>query len=385
MTYLDNGATTLYKPPEVTAAVAAAMKRCASVGRSGHPPAIRAAEAVYLCRERVARLFGLDEPERVIFTHNATHALNLAIHGLLAGRGPGNVVISGYEHNSVVRPLKSLEGRGMELRVARGALFEPEQMAQAFETLVDERTRMLVCTHVSNVFGYILPVEQVDRLAARAGVPLVLDASQSAGALPLRVGDFQALAAAAMPGHKALYGPQGTGVLLALSDQIAPAVLQGGTGSLSRQTTQPDFYPDRLETGTLNVPGIAGLAEGVAYVLRRRPERIAARERALVEELAQKLARLPDTKVYFTPDHRRQSGVLSLVCQRLAGEMVAQRLAERNICVRAGLHCAPLAHESAGTEESGTVRVSLSDFNTRFDVARFVDAYGKILASAKKK
>ena len=316
--------------------------------------------------------------------------LNLAIHGLLAGRGPGNVVISGYEHNSVVRPLKSLEGRGMELRVARGALFEPEQMARAFETLVDERTRMLVCTHVSNVFGYILP----GGAGGSAGRP----GGRAAGAGRVPIGRGAAapgwrFSGAGGGGHAgaqgALRSPGHRGAAGAVRSDCPRRAPGGGTGSLSRQTTQPDFYPDRLETGTLNVPGIAGLAEGVAYVLappagaHRRPRAGAGRGAGAKAGPAARYEgpiSLPTTGA--------QSGVLSLVCQRLAGEMVAQRLAEKKTSASApDCTAPPWRHESAGTEGKlgHAVRVSLSDFNTRFDVARFVDAYGKILASAKKK
>ena len=262
MIYLDSAATTLQKPPAVARAVSSAVGRLATPGRGGHVPAMRAAETAFLCRQAAAELFQVESPEQVVFTSNATHGLNLAIHSLLK---PGDaVVISGYEHNAVTRPLHAL---GVNVRVAAGPLFDPEAQVRAFERQLDETVRAVICNHVSNVFGFILPVEGIAALCRERGIPFVLDASQSAGCLPVHMGELGA-AFVAMPGHKGLYGPQGTGLLLCGAE--THPLLMGGTGSASALQAMPDFLPDRLEAGTHNMPGIAGLLDrlqGAGYRL----------------------------------------------------------------------------------------------------------------------
>lgn len=355
MIYLDAAATTLQKPDTVRLAVLRAMQRCASVGRGGHPPAMEAAESVYRCRQIAAELFGA-EAEQVVFTMNATHALNIAVRSLVR---PGDeVVISGFEHNAVWRPLTAA---GAELKIAGRRLFDPEDTLRAFDAAVTERTRAVFCTHVSNVFGYILPIEQIAALCRARGVPFVLDASQSAGTLPLSLQELGA-AFLAMPGHKGLYGPQGTGILLC--GMLPEPLLAGGTGSLSRAARMPDFLPDRAEAGTHNVPGICGLAAGLEFVRKRGVDAIFRHECALRKALCRALA---DSDVEcFTG--AAQSGVLSVRKRGEDSEQTAQRLAGAGICVRAGLHCAPLAHESTGTLETGTVRLSISAFNTAREI-----------------
>lgn len=367
MIYLDAAATTLQKPAAVSRAVLRAMEFCANPGRSGHRPALLAAETVFACREEAAAFFGLDDPARVIFTHNATHALNLALKSLL--RDGGHCVISGYEHNSVVRPLTALEERGVTRTAAISPLFDPDAAAAAMEAALTPETRCVVLNHVSNVFGFVLPLEKVDALCARRGLPLVVDASQSAGVLPLDVRKLSSAAFICMPGHKALYGPQGTGLLLCCKDVPLYSILEGGTGSLSLETRQPDFLPDALESGTLNVPGIAGLAEGLRFVRARREE-IREGESDLLRRLAEGLSDLPEIELFY--GGACQSGVLSF---RVRGEdpaRVGEELAKRDVCVRSGLHCAPLAHESGGTLPLGTVRVSLSAFVTRREIEGFL-------------
>ena len=352
MIYLDAAATTLQKPASVRQAVLRAMRQCASPGRGGHPPAMEAAEAVYRCRCLAAELFGA-RPEQVVFTMNATHALNVAVHSLV--RAGDEVVISGFEHNSVWRPLTAA---GAELKIAGRKLFEPEDTLRAFDAAVTERTRAVFCTHVSNVFGYILPVERIAALCRARGVPFVLDASQSAGTLPVSLRELGA-AFIAMPGHKGLYGPQGTGILLC--GQRPEPLMAGGTGSLSQTAQMPEFLPDRAEAGTHNVPGICGLAAGLEFLKMRGVEEIFRQECALRTALCAMLRGDARVRLWEGPG---QSGVVSAVLDGEDCEQTAARLAGAGICVRAGLHCAPLAHESAGTLESGTVRFSLSAFNS---------------------
>ena len=365
MIYLDSAATTFQKPPAVAAAMGNALTTMSSPGRGGHSAAMRAAETAFTCREELAELFHLESPERVVFTMNATQALNLAIKSLVR---PGDrVVISGYEHNAGTRPLAAI---GANIVVAEAPLFRPDAVITAFDRLVIPGTRAVICNHVSNVFGFIQPVEEIAAICRRRKVPLVIDASQSAGVLPL---DMEALGAAfiAMPGHKGLYGPQGTGVLLC-GDQPVRTLMEGGTGSLSIQQEMPDFLPDRLEAGTHNMPGIAGLLAGVRFIRRRGLDSICKHERSLTFLMAEELKTLPNLRVFALPGLREQAGVLSIVPEGKDVEQIGELLAEQGIAVRTGLHCAPLAHRSAGTLETGTIRMSVSAFNTPEECRRFL-------------
>lgn len=361
MIYLDSAATSLLKPPSVARATAMAVRTMASPGRGGHSAAMRAADTVFACREAAAELFHVPEPERVVFTMNATHALNIAIHSLVSPGDP--VVISGYEHNSVTRPLHAL---GAQVRVAESPLFDPEAAVSAFRRALPG-AKAAVCTMVSNVFGYLLPVREIAELCAAAGVPLIVDASQAAGCVAF---DAAALGAAfvGMPGHKGLLGPQGTGILLCFA-QPKP-LLCGGTGSQSVLQDMPEELPDRLEAGTHNVPGIAGLLAGIRYLSAQGVEHIERRERWLAQ---------PRLEVFASPDPARQTAVLSVRCRDMDSELLAQELARYGIAVRAGLHCAPVAHRTAGTLETGTVRLSLSPFNTDAEIARTARVFHEIL------
>ena len=374
MIYLDSAATTFQKPPEVAAAMERALAVMSSPGRGGYPEAMAAAETAFASRSELAELFGLRDAERVVFTMNATHALNIAIKSLVSPGG--RAVISGYEHNAVTRPLAAL---GAETAVAAGPLFRPEAVTAAFDRLITPETQVVICCHVSNVFGFIQPVEAVAALCRSRGVPLIIDASQSAGVLSL---DMDALGAAfiAMPGHKGLYGPQGTGVLLCGEHVPVRPLMEGGTGSMSLRQEMPDFLPDRLEAGTHNMPGIAGLLAGVRYVRRRGTGEICRREREMTLVLAEGLRQLPGVQVFAEPGLGNQTGVLSVTAEGRDCEALAQALAERGTAVRAGLHCAPLAHRTAATLDTGTVRLSLSDFNTPEEVFQVLESFRRILA-----
>ena len=373
MIYLDSAATTMQKPAAVATATAWAINNLASPGRGGHRPAMAAAETAFTCREAAARLFHVDDPERVVFTFNATHGLNIAIKTLA---WPGSrVVISGYEHNAVTRPLHAL---GADIRVARSPLFDQEAALAAFGRELDRGADLAVCTHVSNVFGFILPIEGIAGLCRERGVPLIVDASQSAGAIPL---DFAALGAAfiAMPGHKGLYGPQGTGLLLCGADPLP--LLEGGTGSESKRQSMPDFLPDRLEAGTHNIAGIAGLLEGLRFLERRGVEKIAAREAALIRRLGEGLCAASGAEVFLSGDQTDQAGVLSFRLRSRDCEELGEELGRQGFALRAGLHCAPLAHETAGTLETGTLRASVSAFNTDREMEKFIQAVWELDAA----
>ncbi len=374
MIYLDSAATTMQKPKSVTQAVVRAMQNMASPGRGSHRAAELAAKVAYACREEAAQLFGIDDPAQVVFTFNATHALNLAIKSLVK---PGDtVVVSGYEHNAVTRPLHAI-GQ-VEIRVADGALFQPQEMLARFEQLVTQEVSCVICTHMSNVFGYILPMEEIAALCRRRNVPLIVDASQSAGCVPVNARRWGA-AFVAMPGHKGLYGPQGTGLLLC--GVPVRTLMEGGTGSDSAVQAMPDYLPDRLEAGTHNVPGLAGLLEGMRFVRRRGVEQIGRHETGLSRWVASELAQIPGVRVYEQGRGATcRGGVLSFWSERCDSEELGQRLGAFGFAVRSGLHCAPLAHATAGTFETGTVRVSFSAFNTEREAAQFIRTAARIMA-----
>ena len=361
MIYFDSAATTLQKPEAVSRAVASAIHTMTTPGRGDYPAARRAAELMLRCRTEAAEFFGAPEPDSVILTHNATHALNIAIKSLVS---PGDtVVISGYEHNAVTRPLYAIGG--VSIRIVNGRLFDPEQMAEGFRRAVDGGVKAVICTHVSNVFGCAMPMDDIAAVCREQGVPLVVDAAQSAGILPVNLGRWDA-AYVAMPGHKGLYGPQGTGLLLCGRGVRPKTLLEGGTGSLSRQQDMPDFLPDRLEAGTQNVHGAAGLLEGLRFVRQRGVENIARQEADIIRQLAEGLRRKGRFQVF--DGGGADSSVLSVAPQWTDPESLADRLARQGVAVRSGLHCAPLAHRTAGTAETGTVRFSASVFNTPGEV-----------------
>ena len=313
MIYFDSAATTLEKPQEVPRSSAWAMTHLASPGRGGHAPGMGAADLMYELREQAARLFHVGDPEQVVLTYNATHGLNMAIRSLV--RPGGTAVISGYEHNAVTRPLHAIPG--VKVRVAAGPLFDGDGVFAAFEQAVTSDVDAVVCNHVSNVFGFIQPVDRIAQLCRERGVPLIVDASQSAGTLNVDLEGWGA-AFVAMPGHKGLYGPQGTGLLLCGGD--AQPLLYGGTGSLSVSQEMPDFLPDRLEAGTHNVCGAAGLLAGMKFVSRTGIARIHRHERELACRMMDRLARIPGVTVFRGGEN--QSGLCSIVLDGMDCEEV---------------------------------------------------------------
>ena len=344
MIYLDNGATSLHKPAQVHRAVTQAIWRCANPGRGGYGAAMAASEVVYRGRDEASKLFYC-QPEQVVFTSNCTHGLNIAIRTLV--KPGGRVIISGFEHNAVTRPLHALRA---EINVVGRKLFDWQDTLEQWEKALKKGADAAVFTHVSNVFGYILPVEEMAALCRRYAVPFILDAAQSAGSLPVHMEELGA-SFIAMPGHKGLLGPQGTGLLLCGGE--AKPLLFGGTGSASADQEMPEFLPDRLEAGTLNVPGIAGLLEGMRYVKDLGLQTIFLREHRALQQAVRDLKAMGIP--VFAGDH--QAATVSFQ-PSIDCEEAAEILGKCGIAVRAGLHCAPLAHESAGTLERGTVRVS---------------------------
>lgn len=371
MIYLDAAATTFQKPMGVAQAVTRAMRTMSSPGRGSYPNARAADETLFRCRELAGELFGVPSAEQVVFTMNATHALNIAIKTLIK---PGSrVAVSGYEHNAVTRPLHAL---GAEVIVADSPLFDQKTALRGFERALDNGVEAVICTHVSNVFGFVLPIEAIAARCCSARVPLIIDASQSAGVLPINLEKLGA-AFIAMPGHKGLYGPQGTGLLLC-NHEVQPFV-EGGTGSESLIQDMPAFLPDRLEAGTHNVSGIAGLEAGLRFVRDTGIERIRKHERRLLELACKQLQKLCPVRFFYTPNAALQTGVLSLTVKERECFEVSEALAARGIAVRSGLQCAPFAHRTAGTLPDGTVRVSFSAFNRASEVETFVRVLQSVL------
>ena len=366
MIYLDSGATSFPKPEAVIRAMTRALRSCANPGRGGYDAAVRASEIVLDCRLQASSLFDC-QPEQVVFTGSCTQGLNMAIRSLVRPGDP--VVISGFEHNAVTRPLYGL---GAKIIIAGRRLFDWDDTLEHFENVLRAGVRAAIFTHVSNAFGYILPVEQMAQLCKRYAVPFVIDAAQSAGSLPVHLQELGA-DFIAMPGHKGLLGPQGTGLLLCA--RLPEPLVRGGTGSLSALQEMPEFLPDRGEAGTLNVPGIAGLKAGMELVSQMGLERIFSRERLQARHCAKALAQL-GLKVFSGP---HQGGTVSFVPPEDC-EDFAQKLAAQGIAVRAGLHCAPYAHESAGTLDAGTVRVSFGMDADPVQAEAFLRAASKLRA-----
>lgn len=370
MIYLDNAATTFRKPPAVRTAVLRALQSMSSPGRGGYPSAHAAEKLLFRTRTLAADIFGVPDAAHVVFTASATHGLNIAIKSLVPIGG--RAVISAWEHNAVTRPLHAL---GAEAAIATAPLFDDEACVRAFAKEIRRGADAVICTAASNVFGYLLPLGEISALCRRMRIPLIVDAAQSAGVVALNMETLGA-AFVAMPGHKGLYGPQGTGLLLCGAE--AKPLLEGGTGSASLAQEMPDFLPDRLEAGTHNVPGIAGLEAGLRFVRATTPKRILCHEQQLIRHATEGLRALHGVAVYAADHAARQVGVLSFTVENHKPEDLAHTLAQRGIAVRAGLHCAPIAHQSAHTQ--GTVRVSVSAFSTEAEIDAFLRAMREILA-----
>ncbi|MHB8137839.1 MAG: aminotransferase class V-fold PLP-dependent enzyme [Smithellaceae bacterium] len=379
--YLDNAATSFPKPEGVLAAMMAYQQNIgASPGRSGHGLSIDAGRIVYETRERLARLFNVDDPLRIALTKNATEALNIALQG---GLQPGDhVITSSMEHNSVMRPLRFLETRGVELSVVPCSLqgeLDPDDMRKAFQ----KNTKMVVLTHASNVTGTIMPIEAVGSIVKEKGdVLFCVDAAQTAGALPIDV-EKMSIDLLAFTGHKSLYGPQGTGGLFirkGLDANIHP-LMMGGTGSRSEFENQPDFMPDKYESGTPNTIGFAGLGAGVAFILEQTIKAVRAKEEQLTASFLDQLKEFKDqVTVCGLSDATKQAAVVSFYLKNISPSDAALYFEERyGILGRPGLHCAPSAHRTIRTFPQGTIRFSFGFFNTFQDVDQTADAIRAIL------
>lgn len=364
MIYLDNAATSFPKPPQVIRAMTRALQEYgANPGRGGHQLAIKAGRVVEKCREAAADLLGVSAPERLIFTRNCTESLNLAIAGML--HKGDEVICSHGEHNAVMRPLERFVSRGeitvKLLRPDERGLLSPDTLQRAITT----RTALVIVCHASNVTGIVQPAARLGEVCRGRGIPFLVDAAQTAGVLDVTLDSLNA-DLIAMPGHKGLMGPHGTG-LLALREGIDPEpLILGGTGSASESVRQPELLPDRYESGTVNLPGIAGLLEGIEFVARQRAD-VHRHESALNDRLRRQLAQIPGLTLLGGDDVPRV-GITAMVPAGGDSAALADALDATGVAVRGGLHCAPAMHSYLGTLKSGAVRFSPGPFNTEQDV-----------------
>ena len=380
MIYLDNAATAFPKAPGVAEAMHECVRDwCGNPGRGAHAMAQRAAEAVYECRDNLARLFHIDNPERIAFTLNCTDSLNTGLKGIL--RRGDRVITTNMEHNSVVRPLYRLARAGVAVDVAKADRSGRVRLSD-IAPLKAPDTRMVVMSHASNVCGAVNPIGEIGAWAREEGLLFMVDAAQTAGILPIDA-ERECVDILCFPGHKGLLGPQGTGGLYVREGITAEPLREGGTGSDSESPYPPSYFPDRLESGTLNLPGIVGLAKSTGYLLREG-ETLRAREEERIRQMLAGLREIPGIRLIGPAEMRDRVGVFSIVVPGMDSVECAECL-ERifGIAVRAGLHCAPWAHRTMGTLSTGTVRFSVSPFTSAEEVdtalraVRFLAECGK--------
>ena len=366
MIYLDNAATTWPKPQQVVEAIQEVLVHTGgSAGRGGHGSAMQMARLVHQTRQDLCVLFSTDDPKRVIFTQNATQALNQAIFGLLQ---PGDhVITSSIEHNAVARPLWAMKQRGVEVSEVPG-IPGKEFDLEAYDKVFQTNTKLVVTLHASNVTGTLLPIKEIGQIAHEHKAYYLLDAAQTAGVFPIDMGR-QSVDLLAFPGHKGLLGPQGTGGLIVKPEIRLEPLIYGGTGSLSEEDRQPGFLPDALESGTLNGAGIAGLGAGVRYILKEGIDKIRIREQMLCRKLWNGLREIPGVTLYGSDIVEQRSPIVAFNIDELDSVAASFILEEKaGVIARAGLHCAAHAHRMLGTLDQGVVRFSPSHFTREEEI-----------------
>ena len=380
--YLDNAATSFPKPECVYEAVLHAMRDVgASPGRGGYRRSLEAGRILFKTREAAAGFFSISDSSRIIFTHNATGAINLALHGTLTAGD--HVITTSMEHNSLLRPLYELRNRGVDLTIVPAGPDGVVSIADVSRA-VQQNTRMIALSHVSNVCGAAQPIQQLSELCHSAGALFLLDAAQSAGHIPVDVQRF-AIDLLAVPGHKGLLGPGGTGILYAAPHVRLKPVIQGGTGTNSTAEEQPLVMPDGFEAGTHNLPGIAGLCAGIEFVRDRGLAAIHTHEQSLLSQMEQNLKNIPGITIYGPADGAERCSVLSFTASGVDPSQLALELDHGfDIAVRAGLHCAPPAHRTLGTLPAGTVRVSPGWLTTSEEIAFFSDAVVQCITKIRR-
>ena len=376
MIYLDTAATSYPKPNRVYDAMMDNMKNFgANPGRSGHKMALEAGRAIFETRELIAKLFNIDNPMQVVFTSNATEALNLAIKGLLE-KGD-HVITTSMEHNSVLRPIKSMEKEGVE-----STIIECDENGtlnlQDIKNAIKENTRLIAITHSSNITGTIMPIEEIGQIAREKNINFLVDAAQTAGVYEIDVKKMN-IDLLAAPGHKGLLGPQGTGFLYIGETLNVKHYKEGGTGSKSQELEQPLMMPDRYESGTPNTPGIVGMGAGISYIMDEGMDKIRNHEEELTDYFLRGLEKIEGVRVYGPKDAKERSAVVSINIGEEDSSEISYILDKVfDIAVRPGLHCAPLSHKTIGTFEQGTVRFSIGYFNTKEDIDASLAALEKI-------
>ncbi|MBO5355687.1 MAG: aminotransferase class V-fold PLP-dependent enzyme [Clostridia bacterium] len=364
MIYLDNAATTFPKPHRVTAEVMRCLTEyCGNPGRGSHRLALAAAEQIFSCREALSSFLGVGAPERILFTQNTTYALNLAIKGFL--RQGDHVLISELEHNAVRRPICVLAAKGqITFDVFPVVGLTQDELLLRLAEKITPATRAVICTHASNICSITLPIARIGALCRKRGIRLIVDAAQSAGILPIDMKTMH-IDALAAPGHKSLYGIQGCGFLAIGKDFALEPLMEGGSGVDSLPAEMPTDPPERFEAGTLPTPAIVGLLEGVRSLTSGTARDLAARERELFCAATERLSSLPDIHI-FAKEHT--GSVLLFQKDGVSAAELGRHLGSKGICVRTGLHCAPMAHKALGTPDGGAVRVSFGRYNTPSDV-----------------
>lgn len=383
MYYFDNAATSYPKPDEVYGVLIEVMKnKGGNPGRGSHVMALEAFRAVYETRVKLAELFNVKDPLRIAFTQNATMSLNFAIKGLL--KEGDHVITTSLEHNSVLRPLFSMEDQdGVELTII-DADSHGRINIESIEAAVKKNTRAIVITHASNLTGTIIPIKKVGEIAKEHDILLIVDASQSAGILEIDVEDMN-IDILCFTGHKSLFGPQGTGgIYLRKGVELKP-LMEGGSGSHSKLRRQPRDMPDLLECGTLNAPAIAALGAGVDFILKKGLENIRKHEKDIAEAFINGLKNIDEVKIYG-PETEERTPVVAINIAEIDPSEISSLLDEEySIAVRPGMHCAPLAHKSIGTYETGAVRFSFGYFNTMKEISYAIEAIKDIADFYKQK
>lgn len=372
MIYLDHAATSFPKPPAVLEKVMSVMTEYgANPGRSGHKLAMRTNREIFDTREKIATLFHIENPLDIAFTFNCTMALNMAIHGMV-GAGD-HVVTTSMEHNSVLRPLNALRAKGAEITIVKAGpdgIVSPKEI----EAEIRPNTKLLVSTHISNLTGSIQPIAEFGRIAKERNITFLVDAAQSAGVYDIDV-RAMGIDLLAFPGHKSLLGPQGTGGLYVNEELDLTTIMEGGTGSFSNSVDQPILMPDKLESGTLNAPGLIALGAGIDFILSEGMTKIRAHEEDLAFRFMAGLSEISGVAVYGPKVRGKHAPVVMMNLRDMDSSELALRLNDDfDIAVRPGLHCAPLAHETMGTFRQGAVRFSFGYTNTEDDVNRALEA-----------
>lgn len=376
MIYFDNAATSLQKPEAVIEAVAEAMKSLGNASRGAHSAALGSNRMVYETRELLAELFHIDDPSRIAFTMNATESLNIAIAGIF--RPEDHVITTVMEHNSVLRPLYRMEESGTELSFLQ-ADKKGNISYEELENAIRSNTRAVICTHASNLTGNVLDLEKIGEICKKHRLLFLVDASQTAGIIPIDVQKMK-ISVLCFTGHKGLLGPQGTGgIYVAPEINIRPLVV-GGSGVQSYLKTQPDEMPARLEAGTLNAHGIAGLHAAVSYIIEKGVEQIYQEEREKTDYFYRMIRSIPDIHIYGDPEAELHAPIIALNIGDYDSAQVADELMETyGIATRAGAHCAPLMHQALGTQKQGAVRFSFSQFNTRKELDAGIQALRELV------